>query len=143
VKPSHWLVTALSAVTLAGCGRVERGEVEGVVRRNGQPLSNVLVSFVPDTDANAKAVRAAGVTDDKGKFRLRSEGRHQGAVVGVYRVIIEDLSIQAAPRSPDGTVLKMPPVRFPAKYGDPLRTPLHQQVRSGAQSVELDLSDGS
>ena len=137
-----WPLAATLVLTLAGCSQVERGELTGVVRKNGHPLGNVLVSFVPDAEARSKAVRAAGVTDEKGRFHLRSEDRQRGVVVGPYRVVIEDLAVHAAPRSADGTVLKLPPERVPVVYRDPLRTPLRREVTAGAQQIEIDLTDG-
>jgi len=145
VQSRYWLggPLGLLGVLCAGCGvRVERGEVEGELRGDGKPLANVLVTFVPDQGAGPKAVPSSGLTDAQGRFRLRAEDQREGAVVGPYRVVVEDMAVYSAPRSPDGTGLRMPPARFPARYRDPLRTPLHQQVRAGPQSVELDLSGG-
>jgi hypothetical protein len=59
--------------------------------------------------------------------------------VGKHRVTIEDLAMLSAPRSPDGTVLKRPPVRFSPNYADPLRTPLVHEVKAGTQTIDLDL----
>src|SRR5262249_29577307 len=120
---------------------VERGEVEGVVRRGGQPLSNVLVTFVRDAGAGQTPSRASGVADAQGRFRLCGEDQQDGAAVGAYVVIVEDLAIYSAPRWPAGTVLRPPPARFSTKYRDPLRTPLRQVVRAGTQTVEVNLAN--
>jgi hypothetical protein len=123
-----------------GCGAsAPRGDVEGTVRRQGKPLANVLVSFVPDVDAQTTGVRAAGVTDADGRYRLRGEDRQPGVGVGNFRVVIEDLNVNALPRSPDGTLLQQPPVRFDPRYGSPLKTPLRKQVQPGNQVIDLDL----
>jgi hypothetical protein len=57
-------------------------------------------------------------------------------------VVVQDLAMQKASRSADGTVLKLPPVRFSADYGDPLRTPLVVEVREGEQTIDLELKAG-
>src|SRR5262245_51948259 len=101
------VVTGILALVAAGCGSGgERGEVRGVVHRNGQPLADVVVTFVPDAGASPKAARASGVTNAQGRFRLRTEDQQEGAVVGPYRVIVEDLAVYSAPRAADGSVLR-------------------------------------
>src|SRR5262245_39703051 len=98
----------LLAMSMAGCGpAVERGEVEGKLHRGGKPLQDVVVTFLPNTGASQAATRASGVTDANGNFRLRTQDQRDSVVAGEYRVIVEDLANYKAPRSPDGTVLKM------------------------------------
>lgn len=136
----HRWVVVFVFVTGAGCRPgVERGNVEGVLRQGEQPLEGVVVTFVPDAEANAGAVRASGVADAQGRFRLQAEDQRDGVVVGPYRVILEDLAIFSAPRSSDGTVLELPAERLPSHYGDPLRTPLQHNVVAGRQTVEFDV----
>jgi hypothetical protein len=74
---------------------------------------------------------------------LKAEDHRGGPFVGWHRVTVEDLAIYAAPRSPDGTVTRLPPVRVAPHFADPLRSPLRQEVRPGTQSIELDLPVGS
>jgi len=124
----------------AGCGRqAPRGEVEGMVRSGGKPLASVLVTFVPEGGGRPRN-GAAGRTDAGGRYRLRGQDGQQGAAAGAYRVVVEDLAAADAPRSPDGTLRRKPPVRFPPHYGDLLRTPLRREVGPGAQTIDLDLS---
>src|SRR5262245_60836265 len=87
----------------AGCSGPERGVVEGVVRRNGRPVPDVVVTFLPEPDSATRGLRATAQADGEGHFRLRSEDQNDGVVVGAYRVVIEDLAVYSAPRSPDGT----------------------------------------
>ncbi len=107
---------------------------------DGQPLTNVLVTFIPEDATSGVPVRSMGVSDDEGKFTLRAETQQPGAVVGKHCVIIEDLAIQKAPRSEDGTVLEMPPKRFPQVYSDPLQTPLRASVQATTPPIELELT---
>jgi hypothetical protein len=123
-----------------GCGAAPpRGEVEGTVRSRGKPLANALVTFVPDPDQKTTGPRASAQTDGEGRYRLRGEDRQPGAVVGAYRVVIEDLDVHAAPRAADGTLLRPPPLRFAPHFGDPLKTPLRKRVEPGSQVIDLDL----
>jgi hypothetical protein len=136
-----WRVVCTCGLLAAlGCGAAEpRGEVEGVVRCNGKPLTDVVVVFVPDADQGTRGARALGQTDAEGRYRLRGEDRRAGAAAGTHRVVIEDLAVYAAPRQPDGTLLRKPAPRFPPQYGDPLRTPLRKQVQTGSQVIDLEL----
>jgi hypothetical protein len=125
---------------LAGCsGRVYLGQVEGTVRAGGQPLDNVLITFVPAKDGEHAAIRSMAVTDAEGRYRLKTEQQLDGALVGPHKVIIEDLAIYQAKRSPDGTVTDIPPERFGPRYSDPLRSPLSHDVQPGQQTIDLEL----
>lgn len=134
------LPALLVVLLVAGCGStVEMGQVEGTVRAGGQPLAGVLVTFVPEVSGPAAQVRAMGVTDQQGHFRLKTEAQEDGAPVGHHKVIVEDLAIYSAPRSPDGTVLERHPQRFAPKFSDLLQTPLSHEVQPGRQAVVFDL----
>jgi len=133
---SLWLLA-----TLAGCGSSAKlGQVSGVVRASGKPLAGVVVTFVPDGNETTPALRSLAQTDAEGRYRLRTEDGRDGAIVGKHSVTVEDLAIQSAPRSEDGTVLKRPPVRFSPSYADPIRTPLKFEVKPDSQTIDLDLS---
>jgi hypothetical protein len=135
-----WIV-ALAGLGLAGCGP-PRAEVEGVVTRDGKPLENVEVVFLPDPDLGSKGPRAAALTDKDGHYHLRSDKGQEGAVVGKYRVLLVDNATRrrfGAPgvRPPvgDGGAaargVKAPPPqpekkesRVPVRYGSARWTPL-------------------
>jgi hypothetical protein len=135
---SVWIV---AAALFAGCGpRHELAKVEGTVRAGGQPLANVVVTFLPESAGDADVPRSVAQTDAAGRFALRTELQQEGAVVGKHRVVVEDLAINSAPRSSDGTVLKRPPARFSASYSDLLRTPLMVEVKRGEQTIDLKLT---
>lgn len=133
-------VSVLLFVLLAGCGTSPpRGEVVGTVRRDGKPLADVLVVFVPDPDKGTAGERASGKTGADGRFRL--QGGAPGVVPGWYRIIVEDLAVYQAPRTEDGTLLEEAPTRFSPAYANPLETPLHKEVSAGSQVIDLDLVD--
>lgn len=137
-----FVVVMTFAISISGCGSPPpRGEVEGTVRRHGQPLANVLVTFVPDPESGTNGARSAAVTDGQGRYRLQGEDQKPGVVAGSHRVIIEDLAVYSAPRDRDGTVSRLPLARFSSRYSHSLQTPLRKQVRDGAQVIDLDLTD--
>ena len=102
----------------------ELGQVRGVVRAGGQPLPNVLVTFIPVGQADGELIRSMGKTDEQGRYKLQAETQGAGAMIGKHLVIVEDLAIYSAPRDEDGTVTQLPRVRFPARFSDPLLSPL-------------------
>lgn len=134
-------VALLGAVVLGGCGsRVPLGQVSGVVRAGGKPLSGVLVTFLPQGTGPEASLASMGTTDEQGHYELRTQERKAGAVVGQHLVIVEDLAIHSAPRSDDGTVLVHPPQRFGQDYADPLKSPLQREVKPGTQTIDVDLT---
>jgi hypothetical protein len=133
------LVSGLALIAVGCTSPPPLGEVEGVVRVGGKPLADVLVTFLPDTDQDHRGERAAGKTDAEGRYRLRREQGQNGTMIGVYRVVIEDLAIYSAPRTSDGTLLAKPPVRFSPQLAAPLQTPLRREVKAGAQTIDFDL----
>ena len=127
-------------VLIVGCSASpELGQVSGTVRAGGQPLANVLVTFIPEADGPAAGIRSMGTTDDQGRYQLKTERQAAGALVGRHKVIVEDLAIYQAPRAADGTVLTLPSIRFAAAYADPLRSALAHEVQPGEQTIDLDL----
>jgi len=135
------LLWAAAGLLVAGCGTpVEMGQVEGTVRAGGQPLSGVLVTFIPTHEVPGGVIRSMGKTDGQGRYRLQAENQQDGAVVGQHQVIVEDLAIYSAPRDADGTVTQLPPERVPQAYSDLLQTKLQREVQPGEQTIDLDLT---
>ncbi len=136
-------LTLLTAVVLSGCGGgPELVEVAGVATLDGQPLANVLVTFVPEATKDRAAFRSMGMTDQEGKFRLQAETQRPGALAGKHRVLVEDLSIHSAPRSEDGTLLSHPTVRFPLRYSNLQNSPLRADVVKDAPPMKIELVSG-
>jgi hypothetical protein len=82
------LAFALAAVV--GCGRSDIVSVSGVVKLDGKPYPNAVVSFQPlGTKDNPNPGRgSAGVTDAQGRYALTYDGVKPGALVGKHRVRI-------------------------------------------------------
>lgn len=76
---------------LLGCGRSQERyiPVEGVVTMDSKPLSGVAVTFEPvqTSDTPPSGRFSVGLTDDSGRFRLKSSSTGQdGAIAGLHRV---------------------------------------------------------
>jgi hypothetical protein len=84
----------IAALSLAGCGRggPEIVEIEGTVTRNGKPVPNVRIYFVP-TDGRP----SWGVSDEQGRFVLDYDLDYDGAKVGTHTVWIQDESSNVDP----------------------------------------------
>lgn len=78
------ILIALAAII--GCGSGDRpalGQVEGVVRLNGQPLTAGKVRFLP-----ASGRGAIGTIQSDGAFTLGTYGEDDGALIGLHQVAI-------------------------------------------------------
>jgi len=115
---------------------------------NGEPLDNCLVTFLPEPGQEPAGLRATGLTDQRGHYRLRLDDQREGASVGWHRVIVQDLTVSTGVRRRDhGTVdeemdeTRPPPParrsRVPAKYNSPEDTPLRRELKPGRQVVDL------
>jgi hypothetical protein len=132
-----WLMT-LAVLAAGGCSRqnLTFGEVEGTVKRNGKALANVIVQFLPDPEKNTLGPQSAGVTDEHGHYRLQSDLQQGGAVVGWHRVLLQDAQAQ---RLAQGQAPRSAP-RLPASYSNSNETPFKFEVKSGTQTIDLEVS---
>jgi hypothetical protein len=128
-----------------GCG-TPVAEVQGTLTLNGAPLADVEVYFIPDGEKGTRGPRAAAVTDADGHFRLDLGALGAGTVVGHHRVVLVDRL--ALPPVPDERVDKPgarprapQPSRIPEKYNAAVSTPLRVEVKTGPQTVDLDLTN--
>ena len=105
-------VSVMLLVSL-GCGGTGSGDaqkftaqlspVTGMLSLDGKPLAGVMVSYVPDSQAQSEGELATGITDESGKYTLMTfipgsgSRSADGAVPGAYKVAITKLVM------PDGT----------------------------------------
>lgn len=61
--------------------------VQGVVKLNGTPLSDVVVTFCSVDEGSPSA---SGATDKNGRFRLTTFPSRDGAKPGKYKIIVVD-----------------------------------------------------
>ena len=144
-----------SLSVLAGCSKTgpEFAEVEGTITLNGKPLPNVEVVFMSElTDAKGGANPASnGYTDEKGHYSLWcGQVDTQGAVVGIYRVCVNDIAAMPLPAmeygdNPAAAKLHRPgPLRVPSRYSSTAKTPFRDvKIASGKMSLNFDVKTNS
>ncbi len=85
-------VGALSLGLFTGCGNrsdVKTVPVSGTIKKNGEPLANAIVTFVP-MSMDQLAPSSSGKTDSAGKYTLRTTmDDTPGAILGKHKVRIE------------------------------------------------------
>jgi hypothetical protein len=83
-------LAGLFAISLVGCGNSRYVPVSGVVTVNGKPYRNAYLQFQPMATAdNPNPGRGSiGHTDENGRFTLKTDDGHEGAVIGKHRVRI-------------------------------------------------------
>ncbi|MDB5336810.1 MAG: hypothetical protein JWN70_2429 [Planctomycetaceae bacterium] len=133
-----WCVVAVGLLAGAGCGGGDGipqvYPVSGVVTRNGTPLANANVEFIP-----AKGRPSSATTDQDGNFVLEYQAKVPGALPGEHLVVVAErfqgasADGPAAPRTPAA----MP--REPQTYR--LSKPLH--VEENENSFQIDVSAGT
>jgi hypothetical protein len=133
---AYIILVCMTLSFVCGCAsKIDLVPVEGKLLVDGQPIDNVLVTFVPEAVIDRKPIRSMGISDREGRFQMRAETQELGAVVGEHRIILEDLAILDAPRSEDGTVTKLPPIRFPASFANPITSTLRATVTDGREPI--------
>ena len=112
--------------------------MEGTVKVKGQPKGRLVIRFFPDPEkGNNLPINSIGTTDAQGNYTLQHnlDGKEgPGAPVGWHRIIIEDTS-----RGPTPQGQTPPPPLIPLQYGNPGTTPLRQEVKSGTNTINLEI----
>jgi hypothetical protein len=117
-----------------------------VVTRDGEPLAEVEVVFLPDPEKGNFGPHAAAYTDAAGHYRLRCEALDaDGAVVGPHRVIVRDIAAlpdpPGAPRGPRAKAGRPKASRVPLAYTQPATTPFRDvEVHPGHQTRDFELA---
>lgn len=128
-----FLVALLLAV--AGCGgsSVKLTPAGGVVKIDGRPAGGIMVQFLPDTTRGGSGPTSFGVTDDEGKFQLRTYDDQEGAVPGPHLVVLMDTLEE---RPAQGTVAKKPP-RLSSRFSIAKPGQLAVEVKEGGQPIDV------
>lgn len=140
---------ALIVVVISGCGTQtdrwkdappETAPVSGVVTFQGEPLEGAIVVFQPNAPTG---MGASAVTDDDGRFELRTFPPDLGAVPGRYTVSIMKTEILEPSDSTENED-DPPPIRaislIPEKYGIPTESKLSAEIPDeGIDSLVFDL----
>jgi hypothetical protein len=133
----------------AGCSKkLQYGAVEGVVTKDGQPLQDIEVVFIPDPDKGAEGPRSVAYTDTQGHYRMKDDKGRAGVPVGSCRVCLNDLrAVPVSPQSPHGgegarlPAFKIPaPSRVPSPYNHWIQTPLKDvEIKPGSQTYNFEV----
>ncbi len=133
------LVLATGLIMTLGCGGgPSLAEVTGTVKQNGKGLGKIQVEFLPEQPGP----RSIGVTDESGKYTLKTDGGGAGALVGSHRVILRDIGLfgdKLMGRKGEGKDLsngKRP--RIPADMSDLAKSKLKKEVAGGKKN-EIDI----
>ena len=125
------VILAVGIFLIPGCGGEKMPdlvEVTVVVQdADGNPLSNVKVSFLPDPEADNLAGPSTGTTNENGECSLlyRGNEKHPGVAVGKCRVILSDITAIETERNEDGGT----EMRFDMLYTRAGTTPLSFDVK--------------
>jgi len=121
----------------AGCGGNSPVAVRGTVTLDGNPVEGAVVLFLPEGETGRQA---SGQTGPDGSFKLTTVAPNDGALRGKYKVVVQ--YSEGATGPPAGNVkdamqgmekaqqAKKPPPKYviPARYSDPDKTELRQEV---------------
>lgn len=119
------------ATVLVGCGGggPELAQVSGAVTHAGQPVPNLMVTFVPEQGRPSTAI-----TDPQGHYNLQFTQDRPGVLLGKHRVYFE-----YAPPTMDAQFEPVPQAvqQITAKYGAE-NSPLAYDIQ-GDQEINLQL----
>lgn len=131
---------AVAMFAIPGCSRPVEDEwsrkwpkrlpAGGLVEYQGQPLDGATVVFVAKA-ADGKEYDATGVTDVKGRFRLRTFRDGDGAILGVHRVQVQKLMRVTTKAVPGLAAEDQPTVEknvLPLKYANYEKSGLTAEV---------------
>jgi hypothetical protein len=127
------LTGLLGAVGCGGSTGPAIYPVTGVVLRDGSPLADVSVEFVPD-----KGRPSAATTDKDGKFVLEYLEGSRGALKGNHKVRVVERFRGASPESPVPVDQFNPPPE-PKSYD----LPSPAQVHAKSNSFVIDVTAGT
>lgn len=122
-----WLVAALVAAGVTGCGPRTMATVTGKVSFRGQPVPDAFVMFSPAAGPAAGAVSTAD-----GTYRLVTGGPYGGRVfTGRCQITVTDANPEGRSRG----------VRILPRLADPTTSGLAADLVAGANVVDLDLPE--
>jgi hypothetical protein len=139
----HWPAIYLLPLALLGCDRgpplPKQYQVTGQVKLDGKPLAAAGIMFLPRGET--RGTGAFGMTDDQGKYTLKTDHGGPGAPEGEYAVTISKVANR------DGTpYIPKPDVAeageretLPGHYSDSMKTILTANVPAGGNTIDFDL----
>lgn len=83
LRPLAASAVAIACALLTGCGGGNVVAVSGTLTYKGQPVTNAIIHFVPETGRPSM-----GETDASGRFTLTYDPQTKGAELGKHRVFV-------------------------------------------------------
>lgn len=125
------LLLSLLAINFSGCGgtasdRPPLGEVQGVVKLDGQPFEGAFVMFVPENGRPS-----VGTSDSEGRYVLKYLENVPGAALGTHQVRINTTSQGSDENSSSQE-------KFPPQYNS--QSTLTAKVDKGPNVIDFDLT---
>ena len=153
LQPIRALLLGAVALVVAGCGAggPSFNPVGGKLTVDGKVPANVQVSFYP---VDPKGTIASGNVDaGTGRYELTSSGgvgkpAGKGAAAGKYKVVLNAVggasaasteAMMAQYGNSQGKAPAQPKAAFKKEYGSASTSPKEVEVKSGANSIDLDL----
>lgn len=117
------LAVGCQTLVIAGCNAgFDIAGVSGRVTLDGQPLAGARVMFEPQRESASgerREVRgplSSGITDDEGRFALKTEDGRSGAVVGRHRVRFSTRKTDVAFKNGMPSLSTAQPETLPPRY---------------------------
>jgi hypothetical protein len=146
---THWPITTLLVlVSMWGCGggggggagykELKLAPASGVVKLNGKPVENPVVTFYP-----AEGPSSVGVGNEQGEFTLKTNGQN-GVSIGKCKVTVTSGSSGAAIPPSDGNEMKLVKNKgkLNPKYASVDKTDLIVEIpEAGNKNLVLDLDE--
>ncbi len=130
------ITVASMALFLSGCsdGGPKLEPVTGKVIRDGSPLTNVTVAFIPI----GAGLAADGGADASGNIQVQTNGKN-GAIKGKYKVGITEPMRKMTPEAiASGSP---PPVSFDPKFTSPDKSGIEYEVADGGGKFEFTVTN--
>lgn len=130
------LVALAMAVMVSGCAekpQIRMVYASGSVKIKGAPAENVMVQCMPD---GIDGPTSSGITDQDGRFVLKTDDGLEQAVVGKCKITLVDMN---EGRAAQGEAA--PPPRISAQYTIAGPRGLSDEVRDDGKSIEIVISD--
>ena len=143
MRTAPLLLAGLGLALLAGCGR--RGDnsqlsvypVSGkVVLANGQPVPGARVRLTAKPGPNRGGADAFGTTQPDGTFKLQTMDNRDGAMPGMYKVVVEPADKDPKVSAQDREFARR---NIPAAYRSEDTTTLEAEVKPSDNNLELTL----
>jgi hypothetical protein len=122
---------------VTGCNRSGLVNASGKLTYKGQRVPSTLVTFLPEDGSR----RSTGVTDDEGNFKLRYSRTQDGVKLGRHTVV---LRYEVSAEEELGKIKPKASKELKAviaRFGDLKKSPLHYEVTTSGQVIEIKLPE--